>query len=362
MITLPILYQQGDTRWGANLLGFNKVAPFDMENYGCLVTCWAMCDRYYGKDTDPGRLNDTFKSMGAGKAFTTNGGDYIPGGNNLAYGDIKEVRTLTPSLMTDAQIAEIKTSIDNGYPVIIGIDYNPKDVDYDSHFVVIVAYNPNEENDMTIADPITGTTRSLKNYLGWYKPNARNTIESYVCTTGPKPKLNADTLPVLKTDFVNLVHGSSEWDKTVEYLKPGADPKATQFADIQTVVAGYKSRITDLENQLSKATTDKELAETEVANQKEKLANKMAECQRTLDAQIAQYDALKKSIPDVAKLEGQYVGTIKTLEGELREAQKTVGLRNLDITDLKTQLSECKKGISAWTKFWAMVKKYLPVK
>lgn len=343
-VFLPIIYKQGDQRWGPNLLGFNTQAPYDMTNFGCLVTCWAMVDRYFGKDTDPGRLNATYVSMGPGKAFVKGGGDYIPGGNNLAFGDIKEVRTLTPSLITDAQIAEIKNAIDNGYPVIIGIDYNPRDVDYDSHFVTIVDYNPNDENDFTIADPITGTTRSLKDYLGWYKPNARNTIESYVIVTGPKPKLEAGTIPVLKTDFVNLVHNSTEYDKIVAYLKPGADPKTTQFEELQTIVAGIKSRQTDLENQLKQAIADKELALKEVENQKDKLANTIAECQRAIKLKEAEFNALKATIPDMEKLESQYKGTIAGLEGELREAQKTIGLRDLEITSLKNEIARLKSG------------------
>lgn len=345
MITLPILYKQGDTRWGANLLGFNKVAPYDMTNYGCLVTCWAMVDRYYGKDTDPGRLNDTYKGMGVGKAFVSAGGDYIPGGNNLAFGDIKEVRTLTPSLMTDAQIAEIKTSIDNGYPVIIGIDVSPQTVAYNSHFVTVVAYNPAEENDLTIADPITGTLRSLKAYLGWFKPNARNTIESYICTTGPKPKLNAETLPVLKTDFVNLVHNSTEYDKTVEYLRPGSDPKVTQFEDLQTVVAGIKSTQTDLTNKLNAATQATAAAEKEVENQKDKLANVSAECERVLKLKEAELTALKATIPDMAKLEGTYKATIDDLQGKLREAQKAKGVAELETVRVAGELKQCQSGL-----------------
>jgi hypothetical protein len=308
---------------------------------------------------DPGQLNQALVDLGVGKGFTSGGGDYVPGGVNLLYGDIKEKRTLTPSLLTDDQINEIKTSIDNGYPVIICLDYNPKTNQPDTHFVVVVDYNPNEENDLTIADPLGGKIRSLKDYLGWFKPNARNTIESYVCTTGPKPKLNGDTIPVLKTDFENMVKKSTQWDKIVEYLKPGNDPTGTPFEDLQTVIAGIKSRQTDLENKLNDAEAARDLALKEVENQKDKLANVSAECQRVLKLKEAEYIALKATIPDMAKLEGQYKGTISDLEGKLREAQKTVGLRDLDIVALKSQLADCKKGISAWSKLIEKLKKLL---
>jgi uncharacterized protein YvpB len=337
-VELPIIYSQWDTRWADTLLGFNTNQPFNIYNYGCFISSWAMVCQYYGKSIDPAQLNQKLKDLGPGKGFTAGGGDYVPGGVNKIYGDIKETRTVTPSLLTDAQLAEIKTSIDNGYPVIICIDYNPKTNQPDTHFVVIVDYNNNDENDFTIADPLGGKIRSLKDYLGWLKPNVRNTIESYVITSGPKPKLNSDTIPVLKTDFANLVHGSSEYDKIVEYLKPGADPKTTQFEDLQTVVAGIKSRQTDLENQLKQAILDKQLAEQEVVNQKDKLANVTADCQRQLTLKTAEYDALKATVPDVQKLKGQYEGTIDELQGELREAQKQVGLKDLEITKLKNDV------------------------
>lgn len=344
-INLPIIYSQGDSRWGSNMLGFNKNQPYNMANFGCLVTCWAMVNRYFGKDTDPGRLNATFTSLGAGKAFTPNGGDYIPGGNHLVFGDIKEMRILTPSLLTDGQIAEIKTSIDNGYPVIICLDYNPKTVAAETHFVVIVDYNPNDENDMTIADPINGTVRSLKNYLGWYKPNMRNTIESYVCVTGPKPKLNGDTVAVPKLDFENLVKKSTQHDKTVDYLKPGADPNTTLFEDLQVVVAGIKSTATDLSNKLKDAIKDKELAETELANQKDKVTNISSQYDQLLKIKQQEYEALKSSVPDMEKLKGQYMGTIDGLSLQLRDAQKVIGTQNITINELKTDLKLCKAGL-----------------
>lgn len=354
-VNLPILFSQTDSRWDTIFLGFNTALPYNIHNYGCLLCCWAMCDKYFGKDTDPARLNAMYVSMGTGKAFDK-GGNYIPGGNNLAFGDIKESRTATPSTLTDAQINTIKTSLDNGYPVIIGLDYNPKDVDYDSHFVVIVDYDPSDENNFTIADPLGGRLHSLKDYLGWYKPSARVTIESFVTMTGPKPKLNGDTVPVLKKDYDQYIKNSDQWQKLVKYLKPENDPNVTPFEDMQTVIAGIKSRQTDLENQLRQAIADKAAAETEVANQKDKLANTEAECQRTLKLQKAEYDALKATIPDVAKLKGQYEGTIEDLEGQLREAQKTVGLRDLDITRLTNELKLCQSDLQNYSMLEKLIK------
>jgi hypothetical protein len=335
-VNLPILYSQMDSRWSGDMLGFNTALPFNMYNYGCLVTSFAMVCRYFGKDTDPKRLNEALKILGA-KGFQ-GGGNYVPGGVNLVYGDIKEPRTSTPSKLTDVQFAEIKSGLDNNYPVIIGIDVNPKDVDYDSHFVVVVDYDPSDENNLTIADPLGGKLRSLKDYLGWFKPGARTTIESYVICTGPKPKYGGEMIPILKEHYDLYLKNHDQWHKTVNYLKPGADPNGTLFEDVQTVIAGIKSRQTDLENQLKQAVADKATATQEIQNQKDKLANTLGECQRELKQAKDEYIALKSSLPDIEKLKGSYLARIDEVEGMLREAQKQVGLRDLEIAQLKSDV------------------------
>lgn len=335
-INLPTLYSQWDPRWANDMLGFNTNLPFNMYNYGCYITAWAMICQYYGKNVDPGQLNTKLKNLGAGKGFS--GGNYIPGGVHLLYGDIKETRTATPSAVTDAQLGEIRTALDNSYPVIFGIDVNPRTIAYDSHFVVVVGYNPNDESDFMIADPLGGKTRSLKDYLGWLVPGIRQTLYSYVITSGPKPKYGGEMIPILKEHYELYTRNHDQWHKLVHYLKPEADPNATLFEDMQTVIAGIKSRQTDLENQLKQAITDKNLAEQEVKNQEDKLLNAKAECQRELKAQKALYEATIASMPDIEKLEGQYKGMISEIEGQLREAQKQVGLRDLEITRLKSDV------------------------
>lgn len=338
-----------DVRWANDMLGFNNKLPFNMYNFGCYVTAWAMVCRYYGKDIDPGQLNTKLKDLGAGKGFK--GGDYVPGGVHLLYGDIKETRTATPSALTDTQLGEIRTAIDNGYPVICGIDVNPRTVAYDSHFVCLVDYNPNDENDFMIADPLGGKTRSLKDYLGWLIPGIRQTMYSYVITSGPKPKHGGEMIPILKEHYELYLKNHDQWHKLVHYLKPEADPNTTLFEDIQTVIAGIKSRQTDLENQLNTALKQITAGEVEIKNQKDKLANKEAECQRTLKTQKAEYEAQISAMPDVKKLEGQYKGTITELEGKLKEAQKAGGVKDLTISRISNELEYCEKGLEKYNAF-----------
>lgn len=345
-ILLPILYNQQDDRWGNLFLGFNTQLPYNFYNYACLITCLAMVAKYYGKNDTPVTVNDFLKALKP--AGFVSGGNYVWGSFNRQYGDIKEERIVTPAALTDVQMGEIKTALENGYPVMLHIDVNPKTVINDMHFVLAIAYNPNDENDITIADPIGGRVHSLKDYLGWFKPNARNTIEGYIIYKGNVPAITPSCLvpntAEWRKTYEDLVHGSGEWEKTVAEYKPGNDPKTTQFEDVRSVVSGYKSRATDLEKQVNSKNTDLEKANVEIENQKDKVANVQAECQRQLKLKDDQITALNGASKNIEKLEGQYRGTITDLEAKLKDAQKAGGLKDLEIAELKKQLEQAKAG------------------
>lgn len=183
-IRLPNIFSQQDSRWGSVMLGFNNTHPYNIHNYGCLITCLAMVVSYYVKAVDPITINEGLKD----KNKFVSGGLYVWNGLETLYPEIEEIRTATPHFLFDHQMKEIFTALDSGFPVMLEIDYNPKDVDADMHFVLAIGYNPNDENDITIADPINGKTRSLKEYLGWFRPSARKTIESYTIFKGKVPQ------------------------------------------------------------------------------------------------------------------------------------------------------------------------------
>lgn len=355
-INLPILYKQGDSRWAYKKLGFNSDPQYNFKDYGCLDTALAMVARYFGKQVDPSELNDKLMALGANKGFAAGSGNYIYGAITKIYSDIKENKIVTPMPLTDEQLGEIRTAIDNGYPVIIQLDYNPKTVALDSHFVIIVDYNKKDENDFTIVDPITGATRSLKDYLGWYKPSVRKTVEKYLIMTGPKPEFSSDTMPVDKKVFADLVHGSTEWDKTVAEYVPEANPKQTGFEEVQRVVNGYKSDASAAKKKLSNTESELEIAKTEIENQKDKLANTEAKCQRAIELKNAEIQALKDTQPNTETLKKQYEGTIKALENDLREVQKQGGIKDIEIAKLKSELENSAENQKAGNAFEIIIR------
>jgi len=180
MIKLPQKYSQMDSRWGSELLGFNTEPQYNIHNYGCLITCLAMIHSYYGAKVDPSLMNNLLKDA---KGYA-GGGNYIWGTFPKILKKVTEHLYRTPAPLTDDRIEDIKNAIDEGYPVMVQLDYNPRTVGLDMHYVLFIGYNPEDENDFTILDPLGGKVVSLKKYLGWWRPNARRTIEQYVIYAG----------------------------------------------------------------------------------------------------------------------------------------------------------------------------------
>ena len=293
-----------------------------------------MIARYYRKETDPGNMNNALKSV---NGFVAGGGDYLYSSFTKIYGDIKEKLTKTPELLTDAQISEIKTAIDNGYPVMVKMDVNPKTVELDMHFVTIIGYNPADENDFTIADPLGGRKRSFKDYLGVYKPSVRRTIEAYLIYTGPIPALNSNTVVLSKDDAEKRTHNSEQWIKTVGYLGIEGDPTFTEFEAAQKVIAGIKSRATDFEKQAQTATGELAKRSQELENAQGQVSTLQKELLELDSTWKARYNALNESMPNFAKLEGQYLGEIKDLKAKLLTVEK-------ERDDLKVAIAEIEAG------------------
>jgi len=337
-LTVPIVYNQQDSRWSQILLGFNTQLPYNFYNFACLITCLAMVAQYYGKDWNPVKINDDLKKMGAGKGFAFGSGNYVYGGFNRLFGDIKETRISTPSELTNEQIGQIKSSIDSGHPVMVQIDVNPKTVQADMHFVLIIGYNPQDENDFTIADPIGGVIRSLKYYLGYFRPNARRTIEQYTILAGNRP-VNTQMVYVGKDQWELMRTNHDKWHGIVHYFDASIDPNATTFENIQHIVAGIKSRTTDMENKANDLSGKLIISNAETENRKDqvsRLERLVLENEKNYKARL---DAINSTIQDPEKLRGQYEGEILKLKDALNEEAKAKGKALSDLATCQANQS-----------------------
>lgn len=260
-IKLPELYSQWDTRWASETLGNNpQGTSYNLYNYGCLITCLAMVLEYYGKEETPRDMNEDLKD---GNGFWGNTGLYNWGSLQRIFRQVTaEKHVTTASLLTDKQMQDIKSALDTGYPVMLQIDVNPKTVEMDMHFVLAIAYNPDNENDFTIADPLGGKERSLKDYLGWYKPSARKTIESYTILEGIVPKELA-----LRDTVIDFEDPEGKQRTVYWYVKAWYDQKSDKANQKEEYERKLKSKDTAFEN-VNKLLKD---AVTEIARKESKV-------------------------------------------------------------------------------------------
>jgi len=318
----------------------------------------AIC-RYFGFEETPVTINDKLKDLGTSKGYLPGTGNYVYGGITNIHKQIKERVTKTPMPLTDTQLSEIRATLDDEKPVMVQLDYNPRTAGLDSHFVTLVDYNPGDENDFTIFDPNDGRLKSLKAYLGWFRPSARKTIEKYIIYDGPRSQVVGNTVAVPVDTFPILVHGATEWGKVVAEYLPIKEAEHTFFDEIQKVVNGYKSGATSARNRVVEVEADYKMSETQVANLLKELAETRAECQRSVKLKEAEIIALKQAAPNIEKLKSEYLGTIAALEDKLKTAQEDNGIKNVEISRLEVVLKHAEgdqETVSAFRKMINFIK------
>lgn len=355
-VNLPVNFSQFDSQWKDKLLGHNTDPKFNFSNFGCLQSCLADISRYFGKDDTPAMFNDKLIAVQGFKAGT---GLYVHGAISKIYPDITERVVPTPDLLTDGQMAEIKQSLDAGQPVMVRLDYNPKTVERDDHFVVLVDYNPNDENDFTIADPLGGRFHSMKDYLGWLKPSIRKSIEGYFIYSGPNmpqqpvtpvmPEPTPEPEPVVEPEkptpppsggvlppnYGEIVHGSTQWDETVRYLELEKTPSNAFFEDVKRVIAGLKSAKTDYNNKRIEAEKLAEESKVQITNLKEDIGRLETQVATSEKMKKAEVDSLIANTPNLSNYKKEVEGVVGELQGSLNEAVNTIKQLRIELAHKK---------------------------
>lgn len=339
LINVP-LFSQRDPAWKSIKLG---TGTGSIGDYGCLLTACAMLAKYYGKDTDPKRLNELFIKNGS----------YASGnlykwyeGISKAYPDIKVSKLVeTPNPVTTAQFNEWKEEINNGRPVILQVDFYPSTAQPDMHFVLLVGY---DDTNYYVADPYYGDVSNLTRY-----GTPKTTVLKYVFHTGTVPATPPAVDPeVLKLDedipsFVEDKYDlkSKEWYN--KYWTLGDFIKETISAQI-----GWDKT----KDELEKAQKENTNNETIIKNQIEEIKTKTAQIE-TLQKQAAENTAqlieagksVKAANTRADEAEGKYETLFKeheTLKGKYDDAVKLN-------TTLKEKLAANLKGYSRWELFKA---------
>jgi GH25 family lysozyme M1 (1,4-beta-N-acetylmuramidase) len=191
------IYGQKDPRWSGEKLGTSSVT---IGAYGCLLSCAAMVCKYYGKDTDPSKLNQDLIAINGYES-----------GNLLKWGAIE---TIYPDIVLDwdrflanPTDVDIDAVLERDQPVIVQVDYNLATSALEQHWVIIVG---KEGSDYLIIDPIDASTA----YLSRYGNEAlRMAVYKQVAIEEPLFKvkvicgaLNVRSEPIYKPDGSNKVN------------------------------------------------------------------------------------------------------------------------------------------------------------
>lgn len=144
------MYNQEDETWSDDQLG-------DCENTtigsaGCAISSVAMVFKYYGVNTNPQDMNNWSKK---------NEG-YNPGGCNVRWNIVDKrsdgIVDWIGKLSTD--LDQIKSELDNGYPVIAKVMIPLASGGKTGHFVVITGYS-DSESKFYINDPVGGLEMTI---------------------------------------------------------------------------------------------------------------------------------------------------------------------------------------------------------
>lgn len=182
---------------------------------------------------------------------------------DLANAYIKEVLNLTPIIGTHAKdfptkynkdefdwIPNTPTGVPNPGDIII---WNGRSGGGYGHIAIVLDADVNRftslDQNWSRKQRVTVENHNYTNVSGWLRPKKGNMA--------------------LPDNYADIVHNSVQWEEVVKAQNLG-EAKSTQADAINTLVAGLRSRITDLTNQLGKA-------QAEASNEKEKASRLRAE-------------------------------------------------------------------------------------
>jgi hypothetical protein len=189
------IYSQRDQRWANIFLGDNTSFPYTIGNYGCLITCLSS---YI--DQDPKTTNNQLKDN---KAFVS-GGLFVWTKSTVLDLNQTYVSPRYDGPVTDQGIAKMKDLLDQGYPLLCEVDFNPNTSGEEMHFVLILRYDGDSFYAM---DPWVGEIINLSVYGGIKRAaiQFRSYDKKLMINTPSSPPDNNDeirSLNILKEHFV----------------------------------------------------------------------------------------------------------------------------------------------------------------
>lgn len=279
---------QRSSQWGSIMLGYNTVLPYNIYNYGCLITSLA---NYI--DKQPDEVNQILKD----NAGFQNGGLFVWSKSSVL--GIKETyvspRCQAVSLYS-TEVAKLREFIKSGKPALCEVDFNPATDGEEMHYVLAVGYT---DTEIIVVDPWEGQ------YETWTDAAfQRNTYQYRIYDKQCPVDLGVETLPVEKKVFENLVRKSSIYDSIRAKLNV-EDNETVILFELEKLI-GYEDAVVKKDKQLEDAqkqidTLKKELMDITVSHNAlqdsyDALQDKFQEDSTTISTLKEKLDTLEKQI------------------------------------------------------------------
>lgn len=185
-----VRFSQQDPRWKAKPLGFDGSCK--IGTHGCLLACMAMTASVYGFHETPDTLNEKMKTV---KAFQgalvvpSLLGKALPG---MVYQDYRDCQD------QPAPLTEIDACLAQGKPVIVKVDFSPRESLQD-HWIVVYA---RKDGDYLIQDPWPFPAETGEVGLLWrygFAGKAAQIIQAVLWLDGPAGAIAPPRPPDLDT-------------------------------------------------------------------------------------------------------------------------------------------------------------------
>lgn len=152
--------------------------------------------------------------------------------------------------------------------------------------------------------------------------------------------------------YEQIVASATKWADTLKIFEIIDDPNTTPPDKIKSIIGGYKSRETDLNNKLNEKQQQLDIANKEIENRKEQVIRLEKELLDKEKYYKSQIDALNKQIKNGSEALPLAQGRIGVLEQELDEAHKAKGRALLEAQEYKSQLEANQKGMVTPTPYF----------
>lgn len=186
--------------------------------------------------------------------------------------------------------------------------------------------------------------------LGFLDPHGKvfppNVPKYEVVWLKPGENMSEENISVPKQDFEKIVTNSGKWDETVKYLEIQEDPATTPFEKVRSVIAGFKSRLTDLASQVTKALA-------EITNREEQVSRLKSQLLDEQKLAKDQYDKLNETLRITESQRDSLEGRIKALQGQVdilaKEKGQAISDKAVAEADLATAVEKYKTLLSEHT-------------